>query len=154
MTILLTAHLLTLGAAAALLFGQGLAGIIIMLLALPLDVVARRVAALRLKPMSAGDWREWLSWPLAGLVLVALVVWRMPLDGWGVASTALALLVIAEVLRPIRRGSRFSLWLFDRRPAITLMLPFAIFSAWSAGLILLMGYAGASLIAAQRFRAD
>ncbi|MBB3763862.1 hypothetical protein [Sphingomicrobium lutaoense] len=153
-TIMFGGHFLTIAAIVAFFFGHGLAAIVLLLLGLPFDLVARRVAALRLKPIAPDDWRDRLQWPLSAVLLAALAAWRLPLDGWGIAATALAQAVIAEALRPLRRGARFSLWLFDRRPAILLLLPFAIAGAWAAGLIVLMGYAGASLIIAQRFRSD
>lgn len=148
--LLFFAALLFVGASAAFVAGHGSVAVLLLILTLPLDLVARRVAALRLKPIAKSDWRITMLWPLTALPFAALALWRLEWQGWAVLATTLALLVMAEALRPLREGALHEVWLFDRRPAILLLIPFALFGGWSAGLVLLMGYAGASLLWAQR----
>ncbi|WP_260484202.1 hypothetical protein [Sphingomicrobium flavum] len=150
--LLMLAAALLVGAGISFLAGVGSLAVLLLILTLPLDLVARRVGALRLRAIAKSDWRLTMLWPLSGAVLVALGLWRYGVQGWAVLATVLATLILAEALRPLREGAVHELWLFDRRPAILLIAPFALFGGWSAGLVLLMGYAGASLIWAQRNR--
>ena len=137
----------------AFLLGHGLAAVGLLLVSMPLDLVARRMASLRLKPLGSKDWRFALRWPVVGTAFLALGWWLYASVGWGAMMAALSLVVFAEVLRPLRRGARFETWLFARRPAILLLLPFGVFGQWLPGLLALTAYAGGSLILAQRLRA-
>ena len=137
----------------AFLFGQGLLAVAALLLAMPLDLVARRMATLRLRPCAPTDWRLRMRWPVFGGALLALGWWLYASAGWGAMMAALSLVVFAEVLRPLRRGARFEPWLFARRPATLAMLPLALFGQWLPALLFLTAYAGGSLILAQRLRA-
>lgn len=137
----------------AFLFGQGLLALGFLLLSMPLDLVARRMATLRLKPFVSGDWRMRMRWPVFGGALLALGWWLYASAGWGAMMAALSLVVFAEVLRPMRRGARFEIWLFARRPAILILVALGSFGQWLAALLALTAYAGGSLILAQRVRA-
>ncbi|WP_265529957.1 glycosyltransferase family protein [Sphingomicrobium marinum] len=146
---------LMLGALAipAFLLGYGLVAVAALLLSMPLDLVARRIASLRLRALGPKDWRFALRWPLVGTAFLAFGWWLFASAGWGAMMAALSLVVFAEVLRPLRKGARFETWLFARRPAILVLLPFGLFGQWLLGLLVLTAYAGGSLILAQRLRA-
>ena len=98
-------------------------------LATPLDLVARRIALLRLRPLSPSLPAKRLLWPAAGLALVALGWFEARHGGgWGAMVAALAAAAFAEAMRIERRASEpptRSIF-FSRRAAIWLAIPFAI----------------------------
>ena len=117
-----------------------------MLLASPLDLVARRLAMLRLQPLPTAATGLRLVWPLTGLALLSLGWFESRHGaGWGAMVAALAALAFAEAQR-IERGHETlpgRHWLFDRRIAIFLAIPFAFAGHWSAYLGLAACYAAA-----------
>jgi hypothetical protein len=150
----LMATALVLTIAAAFCFTRGwLAAAMAMLVATtPLDLIARRLGTLRLRPLAPHALSRRMLWPLAGLALLALG-WRLTWHGtgWGALATAMAAAAFAEAAR-IERGSSDlpgSIWLFSRRNAILAALPFAIFGAWTTSLAALAIYAAGSFFFAQ-----
>jgi hypothetical protein len=153
--LLWAALLLTLAAAGTFLRGWLGAGLILLCLSAPLDLIAARLAILRLRPLPANSWARRLLWPAAGLALAALGLWEMQHNtGWGALVTALAAAAFAAAARvEAQSGARESdVWLFSRRNAIFLAIPFAIAGAWTSYLLVLLVYAGASFFLIQHVR--
>ena len=125
-----------------------------LILSTPLDLVARRLATLRLRPLPPRSLSLQLLWPTAGLALLGLG-WRLAShgSGWGTLITALATLAFAEAAR-IELGNDEvpgQVWLFSRRNAILAMVPFALAGAWATGLVALALYAAASFFFVQNW---
>jgi hypothetical protein len=147
---------LALHVAAALAFTRGWLwpALAMLVLSTPLDLVARRLATLRLRPLPPRSLSRRLLWPAGGLALAALG-WRLALhgSGWGAMVTALATLAFAEAAR-IERGHDEvpgQVWLFSRRNAILAAVPFAVAGAWTLCLTALALYATASFFIVQHW---
>ena len=146
------ALLLTLGGAVAFAAGWLVTGVALLVLSTPLDLIARRLAALRLKPMPVRSLTRRMLWPAAGLALLALGWWQAGHGGgWGALFAAATGAALAEAAR-IERG-RLEMpggcWLFSRRNAILASIPFAAFGAWTPLLVAVALYALASFFVAQ-----
>src|SRR5688572_12145703 len=147
---------LALNLAAALAFTRGWLwpALGLLILSTPLDLVARRLATLRLRPLPPRSLSRRLLWPAAGLAMLALG-WRLAThgSGWGAMVTALAALAFAEAAR-IERGHHEvpgQVWLFSRRNAILAAIPFALAGAWAVGVAALALYATASFFIVQHW---
>jgi len=143
---------LTSVAVLSLWLGWQWSGLILLLLSLPLDLIADRLAQLRLQPLPARALVRRLLWPIAGLALVALgwVLFRQG-QGWGSLASAAGALAFAQALK-IERGSRdlpFGHWLFDRRPAVVVALALAIAGLWTVIPVILAFYAAGSFFVVQ-----
>jgi hypothetical protein len=153
--LLWTAVALTLAAAPMFLKGWLWAGLVLLLLSTPLDLVATRLASIRLKPLSVRHLARKALWPLAGLALLSLgwVEWRLG-SGWGAFLAAACAVAFAHADFNERAAvpPEWGMWLFSRRNAIWLGLPFALFGAWAAYLVVLLVYAGLSFFLVQRLR--
>ena len=142
---------------AAFCFSRGwaVAGVLLLLFSTPLDLVAKRLAMLRLRPLSPRLLSLRLLWPAAGLALLALG-WFEARNGagWGAMMAALSALAFAEAGRIERTDLVIggSEWLFARRNAIMLAVPFAFLARWPVFLALLALYAGASFFIVQHIR--
>jgi hypothetical protein len=91
-------------------------------------------------------------WPAAGLALLALGWWQARHgSGWGAFYAAIACSAFAEAARIERIIPEIpgEIWLFSRRNAIFAAIPFAIFGAWTAAVVFLSLYAGASFFVVQ-----
>lgn len=135
--------------------GWGLAAVGLALAATPLDLIAQRLASLRLTPLAPSMLARRLLWPFAGLALLALgwfETWHG--SGWGAIVSALAAIGFAEALRVERSGLAMSggEWLLSWRNAIWLSLPFAALGWWSLYLGLVALYAATSFFIVQQFR--
>lgn len=130
------------------------AGLVALILSSPLDLIASRLAALRLRPLPARMLSRLALWPAAGLALLLLGWWEMRhVSGWGALVTAIGTVAFAEAARIERAGIPDSeLWLFSRRSAIALAIPFAIAGAWTSYLIGLLAYAAISFFIIQHVR--
>jgi hypothetical protein len=131
------------------------AALALLLLSTPLDLVAQRLATLRLQPLSPTMLSRRLLWPAAGLALVALGWFEMNHgSGWGALMAALAAGAFAEAGQVERAGRSMPgrEWHFSRRSAIWLALPFAIGGWWPAYLAVLAVYAATSFFIAQHYR--
>ena len=127
----------------------------LLLLSTPFDLVAERLAALRMRPLPPASWTRRLLWPAAGLALVALGWWTNNHGaGWGAFVTALAAGAFAQAARSEQAGINLppGPWLFSRRNAIFAAIPFAIGGWWTGLLLTLLVYAAASFFIAQHFR--
>lgn len=145
---------LLLTAAGAFAFARGWLwiGLALLVLSAPLDLIGRRLANLRLKPLPARFMARRLLWPVAGTALVALGWWQWRHGGgWGAGFAALTAAAFAEAAR-IERGSLDlpgGQWLFSRRNAILAAVPFAAAGAWASYLVAAAFYAAASFFFAQ-----
>ena len=148
------ALLLTVAAAFAFTRGWAAAALVLLVLSAPLDLVARRLGVLRLKPLSLRGLGTRLLWPAAGLAILALGWWDSHGSGWGSFLAGLTTCAFAEADRIERGHAEFpgELWLFSRRNAILALVPFGVFSAWTAGLVALTLYAAVSFFYAQNGR--
>ena len=140
--------------AAAFCFSRGWdwAAVALLVLSTPLDLVAQRLATLRLKPLTRSMLTRRLLWPASGLALVALGWFEARHgSGWGAMVAALSAGAFAEAARIERRESLLSngQWLLSRRTAVWLAIPFAIGGWWSSYLGLLALYAAASFFIVQ-----
>ena len=145
---------LTLGAALAFTRGWLWQGLAALVLATPLDLVARRIALLRLRPLSPSLPAQRMLWPAAGLALIALGWFEARHGGgWGAMVAALAAAAFAEAMRVERSASEppGALYFFSRRAAIWLAIPFAIGGWWNLYLGLMALYAAASFFIAQHY---
>lgn len=153
--LMLAAIVLIIGAAFGFSRGWLWQSYLLLVLALPLDLVAERLAALRLGPLSPLSWSHRLLWPLAGLAL-AMLGWRVGNHGggWGATLAAIATLAFAQAARTEAAGAELPgrIWLFSRRNAIVGAIPFVIGGWWVALLVALLIYACASLFVAQHLR--
>lgn len=146
---------LTLAASIFFLRGWLVAGLGLLLFSTPLDLIAARLANLRLRPLAAKMPSRSALWPAAGLAAIALGWWEAHHGhGWAPLIAAISACAFAEAARveksPFPAG--VDLWLFSRRSAIFAAIPFAIFGAWSTFLVVLWLYAGASFFIVQRAR--
>lgn len=150
--LVLAALLLTAGGAIALAAGWLVTGLAMLVLSTPLDLIARRLAALRLKPMPARALSRRLLWPAAGLALLALGWWQSGHGGgWGAVFAAATAAAFAQAAR-VERGKLEmpgGIWLLSRRNAIIAAVPFALFGAWTIYLVLVALYAAASFFLVQ-----
>lgn len=148
---------LALTAAGAVCFTRGWlgAGLVLLLLSTPLDLIAGRLATLRLKPLPPRSWSKLGLWPAGGLALLAVGLWEMRHGtGWGAMITAVAACAFAEAARIERSGipKGEEMWLLSRRNSIFLAVPFAIASQWTAYLIVQLLYSALSFFIVQRVR--
>ena len=148
---------LTLTIAAALAFTRGWLwpALGLLLVAAPLDLVADRLATLRMRPLPARGLVRRMLWPAAGLALVALGWWSSRHGGgWGAMTAAVSAAAFAQAAK-IERGADDvppQLWLFSTRTAIFGLIPFALAGWWNAGLAALALYAAASFFLIQHIR--
>jgi hypothetical protein len=146
---------LTLGGAFCFTRGWLGAGLVLLLLSTPLDLIAGRLASLRLKPLPIKMLSRSLLWPSSGLALLAIGLWEMGHGpGWGALVAAAAGCGFAEAMR-IEKASMppsGDLWLFSRRNAVALAIPFALGGVWTAYLLGILAYAAISFFIVQRVR--
>jgi hypothetical protein len=146
---------LTIAAAFSFTRGWHWAALALLILSTPLDLVAQRLATLRLRPLPASMLSRRLIWPLSGLALLALGWFEFRHgSGWGSMMTAVSAAAFAEAGRVERVGRSLPAgqWHFSRRNAIWLAIPFAIGGWWNAYLAALAVYAGVSFFIAQHLR--
>ena len=153
--LLWAANALTLGAAFSFTRGWTIAAVLLLLVSTPLDLVGRRLAMLRMRPLPARHLALTALWPMAGLALLALGWFETRHGaGWGAMVAALAGAAFAEAAR-IERGNADmpgSRWLFSRRNAIVLAVPFLFLERWPVFLGLVALYAAVSFFIAQHVR--
>jgi hypothetical protein len=146
---------LTLGGALAFSRGWLVSGLLLLLLSTPLDLVATRLATLRLRPLPARTLSRLALWPAAGVALLALGWWEWRHgSGWGAFLCAAATAAFAEAARIEKAATPLTgeLWLFSRRNAVFLGIPFAVAGAWTSYLVALLVYATVSFYYIQHAR--
>jgi len=142
---------------AAVCFSEGWlgAGLAALVLSTPLDLVASRLAAIRLRPLPTRMLSRQALWPASGIALLALGLWEARHGtGWGALVTAGAAVAFAEAAR-IEKGPGSAdgeIWLLSRRNAIFAAVPFALAGAWTTYLLALLVYAVASFFVVQHVR--
>jgi hypothetical protein len=146
---------LTIAGAACFVRGWLGAGLALLVLSTPLDIVAARLATIRLRPLPVRAWSRLALWPAAGLALLALGWWEYRHGpGWGALVTAGATLAFAEAARIEKAAfpAGSEIWLFSRRSAIFAAIPFALAGAWTTYLVVLLIYAAISFFVVQHVR--
>lgn len=146
---------LTIAAGFCCLRGWLGAALVLMILSAPLDIVASRLATLRLRPLSARLASRRILGPAAGFPLLALAWWEMTHGhGWGTLLAAVGTMAFSEAMRIEKAGfpADSDPWLFSRRSAIVAAIPFAIAGAWTSYLIGLLLYASVSFFIIQHVR--
>ncbi|MES2137165.1 MAG: NTP transferase domain-containing protein [Pseudomonadota bacterium] len=146
---------LTVGAAICFTRGWLGAALGLLIASTPLDLVASRLATLRLRPLPTRSLSRRALWPLAGIALLALGWWEWRHNsGWGAIVTAIVAAAFAEAARVEQESMPGATdhWLFSRRNAIFAAVPFALAGSWTAYLIAMLAYAGASFFLLQRLR--
>jgi len=149
------ALLLTLGGAIAFAAGWLWTGLALLAVSTPLDLVASRLATLRLAPLRSRVLSRRALWPASAIALLALGWWEWRhVSGWGAMVAAVGAIAFAEATRIEKRGLPMlgEIWLLSRRNAILAAIPFAIFSAWTAFLVFLAAYACVSFYYTQHGR--
>jgi len=146
---------LTLAGALCFLRGWLGVGIGLLVASTPLDLVASRLATLRLRPLPAQMVTRRALWPAAAIPLLALGWWETRHGtGWGTLVAAAATLAFAQAAR-IERSTMPTdgeIWLFSPRNAIFAAIPFALAGSWTAYLLVLLAYATASFFIVQHVR--
>src|SRR5215213_2956757 len=91
---------LTLAGAAAFSRGWLGAGLVLLIASTPLDMIASRLATIRLRPLPKQMLSRLLLWPAAGVALLALGWWEARHGtGWGAVVSAAATIGFAEAAR-------------------------------------------------------
>ena len=143
---------LTFGAAFAFTRGWLWPAVVMLLLSTPLDLIARRLGMLRLRPLPAEAVSQRLLWPASGIALMALGWWEARYgSGWGASITAIAAFAFAEAYRIERSHADIEMagWLLSRRNAILALFLFALSGAWTAYIVAILGYAALSFFFVQ-----
>jgi hypothetical protein len=148
---------LALTVAGAVCFTRGWlgAGLGLLVLSTPLDLVATRLATLRLRPLPGRMLSRLALWPAAGLALLALALWETRHGtGWGALVAAAATIAFAEAARIEKTSpaSEGEMWLFSRRNAVFAAIPFALVGAWTSYLLAMLVYAAACFFIVQHAR--
>ena len=146
---------LTLAASLFFLRGWLVTGLALLVLATPLDLIAARLANLRMRPLAARMPSRRALWPAAGLAALALGWWEAHHGhGWAPMIAAISASAFAEAARVEKSAfpAGADLWLASRRGAIFSAIPFAIFDAWTAFLVVLWLYAAISFFIVQQVR--
>jgi hypothetical protein len=139
---------------AATLFTRGWLGIgmLLLLLATPLDGTADRLAVLRMQRRVEPDWWSYTLPIVSGMALAALGYALSSERGWGclaLVATTIAFLIAlrGEIPGPDIPGR---IWLAEPKGMTWLLLPFAVTGRWVTGLTALACYAAGSFFWAQR----
>lgn len=146
---------LTIAAGVCCLKGWLGAALVLMMLSAPLDLVAGRIATLRLRPLSARLVSRRILGPAAGFPLMALAWWEMNHGhGWGTLLAGAGTIAFSEAMRIEKTGfpPDADPWLFSRRSAIVGAVPFALAGSWTAYLVVLLLYASVSFFVIQHVR--
>ncbi|MGN6059578.1 MAG: NTP transferase domain-containing protein [Sphingomicrobium sp.] len=148
------ALLLSIAAAVCCLRGWLGAALVLMILSAPLDIVASRLATLRLRPLPARLMSRRVLGAAAGVPLMALAWWEMGHGhGWGTLVAGAGTIAFSEAMRLEKLGlPDADPWLFSRRSAIFAAIPFALAGAWTPYLVGLLLYAAASFFVVQHVR--
>jgi hypothetical protein len=142
---------LSLIAALAFAYDWRWVGLVPLLVAAPLEGIALRLARMRLQPLAKERWWRLSLRAGAAAALLALGASLARSHGWGMALLAAVTLAFMVALRQElkeRRGAAMPL-LADGNSLAFLLLPFAAFGQWAAGLAGLAFYATGSFFWAQ-----
>ena len=141
-------------AMAAILFAKGWlgAGMLLLLLATPLDGTAERLAVLRMEPSEPPEWWSYTLPAIAGIAFAALGYSLAGVWGWGCLAVVAATFAFMIALHNEAADHEVEghVWLAEPKGMAWLLLPFAISEQWVAGLGALALYAAGSFFAVQR----
>jgi hypothetical protein len=145
---------LALTVAAAFSFTRGWLwpAVAMLILSMPLDLVARRLGILRLRPIPPKTYAQLLLWPAGGLAIIALGWWvSRHGGGWGAFACAISAAAFAQAYQVERSHTQVVLppWLVSRRNAILLLALCAIGGAWTGFLVAALLYAAISFFFVQ-----
>jgi hypothetical protein len=146
------ALLLTTAGAFAFTRGWLWGGLVLLVVSTPIDLVARRLGVLRLRPLAENALSSRLLWPAAGLALLALGWWQSRHgSGWGALLAVVTAAAFAQAYQLERVSEDLPLpaWLFSRHNVILAGLPFAIAGAWTGYLVAILAYAAISFFFVQ-----
>jgi hypothetical protein len=133
---------------AAILFGGEWlgAGMLMLLLATPLDGAAERLAMLRMEPAEPPDWWSYTFPAASSIALISLGYALADTRGWGSHVFVASILAFMLALHRERKGHEVEggIWLAEPKAMAWLLLPFALGGQWAAGLGALALYAAAS----------
>jgi hypothetical protein len=146
------ATMLTALGAAAFVWHFRWLGLLLLLLATPLDGISERLARLRLEGGTGHSWWAHLLPVLAGAGFLALGLSLARNGDWGalLLSAVTILFMLAQRFEIEDSSPRGLIFLAERKGMTWLMLPFALAGAWLSGLFALAFYAAASFFWAQR----
>ena len=146
------AALLTALGAVSFYLGWYWMGLAALLAATPLDGIAVRLARLRMQDGVRQSWWAYLIPLFAGAALVLLAYGLVPAHGWSMVLLAFMTFAFLFALAVETESGKVSgaLFLAERKGMSWLILPFAIFGLWHAGLAFLFVYAAASFFWAQQ----
>jgi hypothetical protein len=146
------ALLLTFAGAAAFAMHWLWTGLALTLVATPLDGAAARLARVRMQGDPAQSWWRHVLPYASALGLFGLATSLAPVVGWGMVPAAAATIAFLIAQGIERRGQPpgGALFLAEPKGMSWLLLPFAAFGQWAAGIAVLAGYAVASFFHAQR----
>lgn len=146
------ALLATFAGAAAFAMHWPWTGLVLSLLATPLDGAAARLAQVRMQGDPAHSWWRHVLPYASALGLLGLATSFAPGVGWGMILAALVTIafLIAQGIELRDAPPTGRLLLAEPKGMTWLLLPFAIFGQWAAGIAVLTGYAAASFFWSQR----
>lgn len=147
----IAAVLLSAFAAAAFFFDWRWTGLALLLLSLPLEGIAVRLARLRLFRLPELAWWRIAYSGCAAIALVSLGYSLSPAFGWGMTLLAVVAIAFLMALRTETRrtsppGDAF---LANLPSLVVAMLPFALSGYWAVGVGFLAAYAAGSFFWAQ-----
>ena len=129
-------------------------GLLALLLAMPLEGVAMRLARLRLQPGEALGWWRTLRPALLATALMLLADRVASTHGWGMILLAATTIAFAVALgQELRSGTAPGADLLADAPVLTmLILVAALFGLWATGLFIVATYVCLSFFWAQYHR--
>jgi hypothetical protein len=135
----------------AFLFDWRWLGLLPLLLALPLEGIAVRLARLRLHRLARHGWWRIVTPVLAGGALVALGHSLAEDHGWGMILLAAMTVAFLIALQHELQGRRVpgDALLANLPSLAVLLVPFALAGLWGTGLAMLFAYAAGSFFWAQ-----
>jgi hypothetical protein len=143
----------SLTALAAILFGGDWlgAGMLMLLLATPLDGAAERLSMLRMEPIEPTDWWSYTLPAVSSIALISLGYSLAETHGWGSHALVASVLAFMLALYRERKGHEVEgrIWLAEPKGMAWLLLPFALAGQWTTGLGALALYAAGSFFWAQ-----
>ena len=136
---------------AAFFFDWRWAGLLLLLLATPLEGIAIRLSRLRLQALRKHVWWRLLQPVFVSAALIALGQALTALWSWGVLLlAAMTIVFMIALLHEVQgRTVRGAVLLANQPSLIFLMLPFALIGRWGVGIAVLFTYAAASFFWAQ-----
>ena len=150
------ALMLTVAAAVCIVGGWRGLGLAALLIAMPLDSIGQRLAALRMQPLQRnGRLRRALPYAAAAALAALGIDLAAHEGGWGSLVAAIGALgfLRAQSVEISRSSDRAPAWIASRKGCTLLATPFALTGAWTLGLVAIAAYAAGSFLWLQQMRA-